>query len=354
MKILLCLCVVSIFFSCSKGNNAKNSENKKTSEQENDASKTTTPEKEVTDIVEIISKVVDKHTEIEQPDTVDLTSTADERLIGIEKLMPKELDKNDYRYKQFSNMIFDINEMYISLRRDVSNDLLNSEKINFLRNALFKFLRYDESGYFDIQKIFPFIKVIPSDDSIITVYTWEKDNYVEAHQTIIKYIMPDNNPPLLKCLDDFYQGYLSDDTKYNKVTRLKDNIYLLSGSNYQRHGFTSYTFTAIEIKEYVIQPYYAFNKEYCLGITISGSTDDSYAMYYLGLERVIDCVVQADDTSVKIEFTKIIPTDETKIQYANKELFGEQGYFGLTDFYSEKVILEFDGTNFTGDYEKIK
>jgi hypothetical protein len=341
-----------MFFSCSKGIDAKN-ENNETREQEKDTNKIAAPEKEITGFAEIISHEIEEHTEIEQPDTIDLTSTADERLRVIERLMPKEIDKNNYRYDQFSNMIFDINEMYISLRRGISYDLLNSEKINFLKNALLQFLRTDESAYFDIQKSFPFIDVISSSDSIITVYTWEINNYVESHQTIIKYNPPDKNHPRLKCLDDFYDEYQSDDTKYDRVTTLKDNVYLLSGSNYRRHGFASYTFTAVEVKEDAIRPYYAFNNDFCFGITISGSPGDSYAMYYLGLERIIDCVVQTDDTSVKIEFTKAIPTGETRIQYENKEWWGEQGYYGLADFHFEKIILDFNGVKFIGDYGKI-
>jgi hypothetical protein len=126
---------------------------------------------------EVITGNSDTYEIITRIDENDYYEIIEERNDDIsDDFIPDKIEKDSGKYWEFMDIILSINEAYDSMARMSSWSLIYDEKIEFINNALLKFFKTEESIYFDIEKTFPFIKTVSSDDGIMTIYSWSKED----------------------------------------------------------------------------------------------------------------------------------------------------------------------------------
>jgi hypothetical protein len=217
-----------------------------------------------------------------------------------------------------------------------------------LRDLLLRFFQTDESLSFDSSVYGHFSRYISSDDGLIGVFSWNTANGTSplTFDSLLQYRTSNRElktisiPQMLANItkypepDYFIRDYEYYDYSFDKIVRLKENVYLLSGSN--RDCITM----AFELKDNEIMPYYPFNEKMFFEFRLHVS-DDFYAGYY---PDIIGITINGEKQPFSITLTMLYPKDPKNNHNS------AAGWLQAEDFYKRVETFVFNGTEFVGDY----
>jgi hypothetical protein len=226
--------------------------------------------------------------------------------------------------QSLDRLIDQINNLYDSIEDNEEW----AQQTNALTDLLLLFFQDTESLTYDIETIFPFIRPVSSEDSVVAMYSWFKKNGGTASffDAILQYKL--NGKVLVKPMRH--------NVEYYEVFPLKDNTYLFHGST--DTGFYSVwdDFTAVEINDNHILPYNAFYGTDSLSFSCLIASPFEDIDY---LPRIIDVSYNFDNVpfTIKLTYAKSKnPVDKTK-EIENTILIKEFEFI-------------FNGREFFGDY----
>jgi hypothetical protein len=226
--------------------------------------------------------------------------------------------------QSLGRLIDRINNLYDSIE-DTENW---EQQTNTLADLLLLFFQDTESLNYDIETIFPFIRPVSSENSVVTMYSWFKKNGGTASffDAILQCKL--NGKLLVKPMRH--------NVEYYEVFPLKDNTYLFHGST--DTGFYSVwdDFTVVEVNDNHILPYDAFYSTDSLSFSCLVASPFEDIDY---LPRIIDVSYDFANVPFTIKLTYAKPkkpVDKTK-EIENTILVKEFGFI-------------FNGREFVGDY----
>jgi hypothetical protein len=217
-----------------------------------------------------------------------------------------------------------------------------------LRDLLLRFFQTDESLSFDSCVYGHFSRYISSDDGLIGVFSWNTaDGYSPiTFDSLLQYRTSNGElktisiPQMLATItkhpepDSWIHDYEYHDYSFDKIVRLKENVYLLSGGN--RYYITM----VFELKDNEIIPYYPFNGKMFFEFPWRVS-NDFYAGYY---PDIIGITINGEKQPFSITLTMLYPKD------AKNNHNSDAGWLQADDFYKRVETFVFNGTEFVGDY----
>jgi hypothetical protein len=183
-----------------------------------------------------------------------------------------------------------------------------------------------------------------SSDGLISVFNWDTaiNSLWLTFDSLIQYRASNGKLKTVSIpqwfADNTKESVVAFDYEFNKPIKLKEDVYLLHGGNYNKYPVV--IFTAIELKNDVIVPYNAFNGKSFLKFFIRVYWEYDSIMF----PGVISRTVNFDEEPFSIELAALYQKDPKN--YHNIDA----GWLQADDFYKREETFVFNGTEFVGDY----
>jgi hypothetical protein len=201
-------------------------------------------------------------------------------------------------------------------------DILFGPKAEFVKRALYEFLKEETHNIDDIKKELPFITIAVSDDGLLRIYSWyqkEGGTYL-AYHSIIQYRLESGRYGV-EFFSANYSNEESDrfnypEVEYHSIINLKKHVYLINGHTRSSSSVYANVFIVLELNK-TLNPYNVFDNDNVL------------------------------------EIIQSLKRDRANV-YSSAGYFTEKPYkIKIAYDASEEIELVFNGEEFTGDYDKL-